>query len=169
MTTILLIPHVDAGDRGAWPGVHDMRPLSDLGRHQAEALAQALANRSFSALYASPALRARQTLEPLAVATGLTLKTLPAIAEKQPSEDRPAMARRAWEAFKQIAAEHPDATVAAASHGDLIPALADYLASEHHAGGVPDITRRGQWYEIEISADNVSILLNDGTEDFPLE
>jgi broad specificity phosphatase PhoE len=165
---------MDAGDRNAWTGDHDVRPLTDLGRRQAEALASALAiqhtalGTKNSALFASPALRARQTLEPLAAATGLSIETLPAIAEKQPGEDRPAMVRRAWDAFQAIARAHPDATIAAASHGDLIPALADYLAANHQTGGIPDINRRGQWYEIEITGEDVAVNLNEGPPDFPL-
>jgi 8-oxo-dGTP diphosphatase len=168
MTTILLIAHMDAGDRNAWTGDHDVRPLSDLGHRQAQALTTALSDRPLTVLYASPALRARQTLEPLAAATGLAVETLPAIAEKQPGEDRPAMARRAWDALEVIAREQPDATIAAASHGDLIPALMDYLAAEHQTGGIPDLTRRGQYYEIEITGDSVAVTLNDGPPDFPL-
>jgi broad specificity phosphatase PhoE len=165
---------MDAGDRNAWTGDHDVRPLTDLGRRQAEALASALTTQhsalgtKHSALFASPALRARQTLEPLSAATGHTIETLSAIAEKQPGEDRAAMVRRAWDAFQAIAREHPDATIAAASHGDLIPALADYLTAEHHTGGIPDITRRGQWYEIEITGEDVAVNLKEGPPDFPL-
>jgi 8-oxo-dGTP diphosphatase len=169
MTTILLIPHMDAGDRNAWTGDHDVRPLSDLGRLQAEALASAISTQhpALAALYASPALRARQTLEPLAAATGLAVETLPAIAEKQPGEDRPAMARRAWDALQAIAREQPDATIAAASHGDLIPALIHHLAAKHKLGPIPDLKDRSQHYEIEIDANEVSVTLNDGPADFP--
>jgi broad specificity phosphatase PhoE len=165
---------MDAGDRNAWTGDHDVRPVSHLGRRQAEALAahltshSALSTRHSALLYASPALRARQTLEPLAEATGLSIETLPAIAEKQPGEDRPAMVRRAWDAFQSIAREHPEATIATASHGDLIPALMDYLTAEHHTGGIPDITRRGPYYEIEITGADVTVTLNEGPPDFPL-
>jgi broad specificity phosphatase PhoE len=170
VTTILLIPHMDAGDRTRWTGDHDVRPLSDLGRRQADALTSALGTQhsALSALYASPALRARQTLEPLATATGLPIQTLSAIAEKQPGEDRPAMVRRAWDAFQGIARDHPDATIAAASHGDLIPALADYLAENHQTGGIPDITRRGQLYEIQITSEDVTVNLNECPPAFPL-
>jgi 8-oxo-dGTP diphosphatase len=169
MTTILLIPHVDAGDRSAWSGDHDVRPLTSLGQRQAEALADELQSRGINALYASPALRARQTLEPLAQRLGLAVVVDPGLAEKQPGEDRPAMARRGWEALQRYAGASGDDTVAAASHGDMIPALADYLAAERHTGGVPDLTRRGQWYEIEIEDERaVRLSFNDGPEDFPL-
>ena len=168
MGVVLLIPHVDAGDRTVWVGDHDIRPISELGRRQAEALAEALADRGIVATYASPAMRAQQTLEPLAKRLGLAVTVDAGIAEKQLGEDRPGMTRRGWATLQRLS-EAAGGTIAAASHGDLIPALADYLAEEYHLGGVPDITRRGQWYEIQIEDGRaVSITLNEGPEDFPL-
>jgi broad specificity phosphatase PhoE len=169
MATVLLIPHVDAGDRTVWTGDHDVRPLSELGRRQAEELAEALASRSITALYASRALRARQTLEPLAQRLRLTVVVDPGLTEKQLGEDRPTMARRGWEGLQRFAKDAGEGIVAAASHGDMIPALVDYLAKEYNTSGVPDITRRGQWYEIEIEDRTVvGLTLSDGPEDFPL-
>jgi 8-oxo-dGTP diphosphatase len=169
MAIILLVPHVDAGDRTVWTGDHDLRPLSELGRWQAEALADALASRSIGALYASRALRARQTLEPLAKQLGLTVVVDSDLTEKQLGEDRPAMVLRGWEGLQRFAKDAGEGIVAAASHGDMIPALVDYLAKEYNTSGVPDITRRGQWYEIEIEDGKVvGLTLSDGPEDFPL-
>ncbi len=39
MTTIDLVPHMDAGDRTKWQGDQNVRPLTDLGRRQAAAMA----------------------------------------------------------------------------------------------------------------------------------
>jgi 8-oxo-dGTP diphosphatase len=64
---------MDAGDRHAWTGDQDLRPLGELGWRQAEALSEALAGRGIGALNASPALRARQTLEPLSQRLNLTV------------------------------------------------------------------------------------------------
>jgi broad specificity phosphatase PhoE len=167
VATVLPIPHVDAGDRNAWVGDHDVRPLGELGRRQAQALAEALTQRGVGALYASPALRARQTLEQLGQRLGLAVVVDAGIAEKQPGEDRPAMMRGGWETLQRFA-QDAEGTVAAASHGDMIPALMDFLAAEYHVGAVPDITRRGQWYEIEIDGETVRVALNEGPDGFPL-
>jgi broad specificity phosphatase PhoE len=79
------------------------------------------------------------------------------------------MARRGWAAMRRITKDAGNRIIAAASHGDVIPALADYLAAEYQTGIVPDMTRRGQWYEIEIEDGSaVGFSLNDGPEDFPL-
>ncbi len=62
---LLLIRHADAGDRKAWDGDDADRPLSDEGRRQASALADALKARglSASAVVTSPYVRTRQTAE----------------------------------------------------------------------------------------------------------
>ena len=39
--TIDLLPHLDAGDRTKWRGDQNERPLTDLGRRQAAAMADA--------------------------------------------------------------------------------------------------------------------------------
>jgi len=167
MATILLILHMAAGDRDAWTTDQDLRPLSELGRRQAEALSEALERRDVCALYASPALRAQQSLEPLAVATELAIVVEAGLAEKQMGEERPAMVHRAWRALRRIAEEAREGTVAAASHGDLIPALADFLVTEYSLVPVPDITRRGQWFEIEIEGTDVWVTLSEGPAAFP--
>jgi len=168
MATILLIPHVHAGDRTVWVGDHDLRPLSELGQRQAEALAEVLASRELRALYASPALRARQTLEPLARELGLEVEVKIGLAEKQLGEDRPAMAARGWTALQGFAEEAGEWTVAAASHGDMIPALVQFLVDECRLVPVPDLTRRGQWFEIEIEGKDVWVTLSEGPAGFPL-
>ncbi len=55
--------------------------LTERGRLQAEAAAQALAARDFDAIYVSPLRRAQETAAPLAAATGLTPVTVDGLAE----------------------------------------------------------------------------------------
>ena len=82
MTTFLLIRHamcdpVGRSIAGRAPGVH----LSELGRAQAERLAQRLAAASLDAVYTSPLERARETAEPLARRLGLTARVVEALGE----------------------------------------------------------------------------------------
>jgi probable phosphoglycerate mutase len=56
-------------------------PLAEHGHEQAEAMAHWLSGEEFDRLYSSPMRRAHQTAEPLAKSQGLTIETLPAIAE----------------------------------------------------------------------------------------
>jgi 2,3-bisphosphoglycerate-dependent phosphoglycerate mutase len=50
-------------------------PLSDLGRRQSAAVAQALAGQSIDALYASPLSRARETAQAISDALGLPIRS----------------------------------------------------------------------------------------------
>ena len=167
MTVIELVPHMDAGNRALWTDDQDLRPLSLLGRLQAEALVRALSSRPIDALYASPALRARQTLEPLAQALDLPVRTLPGLAEKQPGEDRAAMVDRAHAAMLELAAKHRQGRAVAASHGDLIPALAAHLAAVHGFPPLPPLEHRGQWYTIHLTGETVRMERNE-VSGFPL-
>ena len=73
MVTIELVAHMDAGDRRRWSEDQNLRPPSELGRRQAERMAAALADGPVDGLYSSPALRCRQTLEPLAARFALPI------------------------------------------------------------------------------------------------
>jgi probable phosphoglycerate mutase len=57
------------------------RPLNALGREQADALARRLADAPVTAVYASQALRAQQTAQPVAAAHGLAVDVLDGVHE----------------------------------------------------------------------------------------
>jgi phosphohistidine phosphatase SixA len=71
----VLVRHAHAGSKREWAGTDDERPLSDLGREQAQGLAASLSSFRPRRLIASPFVRCRQTLEPLAAATVLAVET----------------------------------------------------------------------------------------------
>ena len=82
-TRVLLVRHGQSrGNAEGRFGGHTATPLSDLGRAQAEATARALASENITAIYSSDLLRAVQTAEPLARATGLTVETTEAFRER---------------------------------------------------------------------------------------
>ncbi|MFI9008764.1 histidine phosphatase family protein [Actinosynnema sp. NPDC053489] len=56
-------------------------PLTDAGRAQAAALAEQLAGEPVTAVYASTAVRARQTAEPVAAAHGLDVRVVEGVHE----------------------------------------------------------------------------------------
>lgn len=76
-------------------------PLAEVGQQQAAAMAAALADEHFDALYTSPLLRARQTADPLAATTGLEAGIVDGIAEW----DRNAPA---YVPLEQLRHERPD-------------------------------------------------------------
>lgn len=111
---IHLIRHAHAGSRSAWDKADHKRPLSPRGEGQARAIGAALADAGIEELWSSPSLRCRQTLIPLAEATGLDVQEVAVFDE---GNDGPP----ALDALLAAAAE--GRTVAVCSHGDVIPAV----------------------------------------------
>jgi 8-oxo-dGTP diphosphatase len=64
--TAYLVRHAKAGDRAGWEGNDRLRPLSEQGRRQADALVGLLNGSALEAVLSSPYLRCVQTVEPLA-------------------------------------------------------------------------------------------------------
>lgn len=149
---IALVPHMDAGDRDTWEGDQDQRPLSDLGRKQANALASAMASAGVTSLYASPARRAHATIEPLATKLGIEIQTLPNLAEKRPGESDTSLATRGERALDEIRRHALRGIAVAVSHGDLIPATINRLALRRRIHP-QRLERRGQWYVVNFAAD----------------
>ncbi|MFM7745935.1 MAG: SixA phosphatase family protein, partial [Actinomycetota bacterium] len=78
---IYLVRHAKAGSRAAWGDDDVLRPLIDEGREQARLIASRLAPLHPPRLVSSPFLRCRQTLEPLAEMTSLTVESVDALHE----------------------------------------------------------------------------------------
>ena len=174
--TIELVPHLDAGDRTKWPGDQNQRPLTELGRRQAQALAGALAAEPVDALYSSPALRCRQSIEPLAERFGLPITVLPELAEFDvrstpegwgSGPDSAFAAGTAFAAVERIRSERPPGRAIACSHGGIIPALVAFLTAAHSLEGVPELTHRGQWYRLRFEGERVSIDIEEASAGFP--
>lgn len=103
---LLLIRH---GETGAsrerrFAGTRDV-PLTELGRRQCEAVAQALASTVIAAIYASPLERARASAEIVARPHGLAVRLEPAFRE---------MSFGAWEGLTgdEVRARFPEAMAA---------------------------------------------------------
>ncbi|HEY8543880.1 MAG TPA: phosphoglycerate mutase family protein [Acidimicrobiales bacterium] len=118
MPTVYVIRHADAGNRSAWRGDDNLRPLSRKGRRQAEAIARELAGAGATRLVSSPSARCIETLEPLAVVTGLTIETDARLREG--SDGAAALA------LSDELRELGDVAVLC-SHGDVIPDLLSEL------------------------------------------
>ena len=116
MGTLFVVRHADAGDRSAWAGPDDERPLSKRGAKQAAALAVDLEAAAVERLVSSPSTRCVQTLEPLAARLSLPLERDERLAEG-------ASAREVLE----LTGELGDSRAVVCSHGDVIPDLLDAL------------------------------------------
>ncbi|MCU1452586.1 MAG: hydrolase [Acidimicrobiales bacterium] len=118
---IHLIRHAKAGSRQRWDQPDEKRPLSTAGAAQAEQVAEQLSGSGVTMLVASPALRCRQTLEPLGRRLGREVAVDAALAEGASGEG-------ALEALMAMAATSPE--LAACSHGDVIPRVLELLARQ---------------------------------------
>lgn len=101
-TRILLVRHGQSrGNFEGRFGGHSPTPLSELGFAQAEATARALAAEGVTAIYSSDLLRAVQTAEPLARATGLGVERAEAFRERS-------VGRMEGLTFEEAARQYPD-------------------------------------------------------------
>ena len=107
-----LVRHAKAEKRNGWDGPLPLRPLTPMGLEQARALAVELAAEHIPRVIASPHLRCRQTVEPLAQLWGTQLALDERLAEGQPA----AKARTLLD-------ELDDRPTLLCSHGDVIAAL----------------------------------------------
>jgi len=82
-TEIYFIRHADAlpGADEVASGGYDDQPLSELGRQQAQALAERLRDSGLAAIYSSPLGRARQTAEAVGKAADLPVSLEPDLRE----------------------------------------------------------------------------------------
>ena len=71
---LYLVRHAHAGDKRAWRGPDDARPLSATGWREAAGLVTRLAAHQVSQIVSSPALRCRQTVQPLAAERELVVQ-----------------------------------------------------------------------------------------------
>ena len=119
--TVYVVRHAHAGSRRDWAGPDAERPLSERGWRQAKGLAEVL-DRTFDArpvrLLASPAVRCRQTLEPLGALLGTEVEV----------EDR--LREGTSGVSARLLLEECGDDVVLCSHGDVIPDLLDVLAAE---------------------------------------
>ena len=178
-----IFTHMAAGDRSRWTADQDTRPLSDLGQRQAQRLCDELAVDGLDGLYSSAALRARQTIEPLARRFHLPVTVLPGLHESDRrlpppswrSERFPANdplggayeAGAAMRALETIRASHPVGRVAACTHGGVLPSLIVYLAAAYNLDLPAPNETRGGWYTLIFQGARVDVQHHDVIPDFP--
>lgn len=114
-----LLRHARSAKRARWKGPDWMRPLSEAGRAQAQSLASALRESGARRLLSSPALRCRQTLAPLALATGLPVEVDERLDERRDAAKTP-----------ELLAALRGGSAVLCTHGDHVAALLEHLRGE---------------------------------------
>ena len=132
----------------------EARPLSSQGRLDAERVADLLDASDPSGIYSSPARRALETVEPLADRKGLPVVPLSDLRERELPEQAPqefeSAVRASWQqpdvgvgggepnvvaqarglrVLRHMRSRHPEETIVAATHGNLLALLLNGLDS----------------------------------------
>jgi len=112
---LYLVRHAKAGSRHDFSGNDRLRPLSNAGSRQADALVERLVEAGVKHFVSSPYIRCVQTLEPTAAAVGAKVETDERLSEGHSSA-----------AVLELIGEMPDGS-AICSHGDVIPETIEAL------------------------------------------
>ncbi|WP_405773790.1 histidine phosphatase family protein [Streptomyces sp. NBC_00859] len=160
-----VVPHCSSTPRDTWSGHDDARPLSEAGLRQADVLAGVL-DGTVTALFSSPALRCRQSVEALARRDGVEVTPVEGLREAFGFAEPRAWvagpfapvggaiggawaAGRAAGVIMDLAAGHRGGHVVLCSHGDIIPATLSFLAAAY-ALPLPGLVPRGGWYRLRV-------------------
>jgi broad specificity phosphatase PhoE len=174
--------HMDAVGRD-FTGPDDARPLTDLGRKQAERIAEELGGEPVVAVYASPNTRCRQSIEPLAKKHGLSIGDLPLFQDVHdlrgqgrdplgPGPNPVASAYLAGSAASELEkirmAVPQGRVVICAVGGDIVPALMAFLAGMR-GSAVPGRLKslRGGVYKAVFDGDQITVSEREASSNFP--
>ena len=164
-----LVRHMKARNRLKWTGEDDERPLTKLGLRQAEMHAGVMASgERIEAVYSSPAVRCRQTIEPLAERLGFIPRIEPLLAETRLLSSLPIGAENPL--LSRLREAHPDGgRVVACGHGVTIPAFLESLNAEATIA-VPGVLKGfGGWYRVRVTGDSVRIERVGAPDGFPVD
>jgi len=125
---LYVIRHAKAGNRERWPDDQDLRPLTKAGRRQAAALVEPLAAHGITKIVSSPAVRCRQTVEPLGLHLRLPVDLSEAIGEGAPLDESLALVDKVTEE-----------TTLLCTHGDVVGNLLTFV--ERHGVRVSEMRR----------------------------
>lgn len=139
---LFVIRHGKAGEREEWNGDDDLRPVTKGGRRQAAALTEALADRGITKIVSSPAVRCRQSVEPLAERLRLPVDLSEAIAEGAPLDETLAL-------VDKVAEE----TTLLCTHGDVVGNLLRHSQRHGVEIGEGRMEKASTWiFELEAGA-----------------
>ncbi|HKW60115.1 MAG TPA: phosphoglycerate mutase family protein [Candidatus Dormibacteraeota bacterium] len=120
MRTFYVVRHAKAGSRSHWTGDDRLRPLSKKGQVQAQELVALLKRYPLATIFSSPYLRCVQTVEPLANANRLEVRTSVELAEGHGLDGL-------HEFLDDSKLDH----AVLSTHGDIVWELVDDLVSRH--------------------------------------
>jgi len=181
--TLEIFIHMDAVGRQGWTGDPDERPLTELGKQQSERIAQELTASPVNGVFSSPALRCRESLEPLVKKTGLPVQVMSGFRDtlgykapagwENPNRQGPDplggaySAGSAVAAFNEIKRQIPNGHAVLCSYGDIVPALLSFIAGAHGLDMPPKLDAKGAIYTLVMDGDKASLSGRDAPAGFP--
>jgi broad specificity phosphatase PhoE len=114
--SVYLVRHARAGARGRWKGDDTLRPLSKVGKGQANGIAKLLASEPIDLIISSPYTRCVSTVEPAGEKLGIAIETSDALAEG-------ARLSQALRLFEKV----QDREAVLCTHGDVMQDLLDHF------------------------------------------
>lgn len=146
----VLVRHANAGERKAFKGNDNLRPLDDLGGRQAQAIGAVVELFEPKRLWTATPLRCKQTLQPLADKLGLPIVNDSAFSEPATTDDVPAKVKVALDRLTDL---RRGTTAAVCSQGKMIPPL---LAALENAKDVePYKTAKGSGWLLTWAGDRL--------------
>ena len=182
--TLEVFIHMDAINRNEWTGAGDARPLTELGKQQAERLAEEIAaDGPVDALYSSPAVRCTESMEAFARRFGVPVTVEPRFKDTQ-GYKAPAgwergdgkgpdplggasSAGSAYAALQDIRKALPEGRAVLCSYGDIVPALLAFLSGAYGVEMPPRLDKKGALYTVVLDGDKASITHRDASDGFP--
>lgn len=137
--TLFLLRHGAAGDRGSWEGDDRDRPLTAKGDAQAKAIVDRLRYRGVEAIFTSPYVRCLQTVQPLAEELGLSVQVEDLLAEGEGG-------KKVREFVKSLIGRN----AVLSSHGDVIPALLDWMIKRGMTLNSTFDCKKGSLWEVDV-------------------
>ena len=146
--TLYVLRHARAGRRSAWRADDQLRPLTKVGRRQANGVAGVLEGRAVTRIVSSPYVRCIQSVEPLAHQLGLRVETADALAEGTPLDD-----------VLRLVEKVADQETVLCTHGDVLKLLLEHVRGAgvkvRRRNGVPLMEKGSVW---ELATDHGAIV-----------
>lgn len=147
LTTVLLVRHAKAGKREGWTGDDDLRPLSDAGLRQAEALRALLPLFRPDRIVSAPRLRCVQTVSPLAEDLGVGVEHESTLSEEVYWQD-PALG-----IARMLSVVSHGGTPVICSQGGVIPDLVGALATRAGLSVGRIVSKKGSIWQLSFESD----------------
>lgn len=136
--TLYVVRHARAGRRSTWTADDDLRPLTKVGRRQANGLVDLLEPAGITRIVSSPYVRCRQSVEPLAARLRLPVDLADALAEGAPRHE-----------VLRLVEKVADEDAVLCTHGDVIGLLLAHLREEgvkvRRRNGAPPMEKGSVW------------------------